>query len=182
MATTSTLSRRASEFAGVALFAASLIWLIALVTHEPRDPVWFFTAGDAHRRRTSSGSSGRSLSEVSLQVLGYASYLVPVVLGVVGWNLFWCRRWTRPTRRRWCRNVRRLPERAASRSSSAGPRSTAGRSAPAATSASGLAACAGVPEPAWRDHRRADTAGAGGDPLDAVLVRTHVPCALRDDI
>ena len=48
MATISTLSRRASEFAGVALFAAALIWLIALVTHEQSDPVWFFTAGDAH--------------------------------------------------------------------------------------------------------------------------------------
>ena len=49
MATTTTLSRRASEFAGVAVFAASLIWLIALVTHESSDPVWFFTAGDTHR-------------------------------------------------------------------------------------------------------------------------------------
>src|SRR5918993_99695 len=39
----STLSRRISEFVGVALFALALIWLIALVTHEPTDPVWFFT-------------------------------------------------------------------------------------------------------------------------------------------
>ena len=39
----STLSRRISEFVGVALFALALIWLIALVTYEPTDPVWFFT-------------------------------------------------------------------------------------------------------------------------------------------
>jgi hypothetical protein len=45
---TSTLSRRASEFAGIALFAASLIWLIALATYEPTDPVWFITAGATH--------------------------------------------------------------------------------------------------------------------------------------
>jgi DNA segregation ATPase FtsK/SpoIIIE, S-DNA-T family len=91
VATTSTLSRRASEFAGVAVFAASLIWLIALVTHEPTDPVWFFTAGDTHRASNFVGLVGAFLSEVSLQVLGYTSYLVPAVLGVVGWNLFWCR-------------------------------------------------------------------------------------------
>ena len=34
----STLSRRVSEFFGVALFAAALIWLIALATYEPTDP------------------------------------------------------------------------------------------------------------------------------------------------
>ena len=38
----STVSRRLSEFLGVALFALALIWLISLVTYEPTDPVWFF--------------------------------------------------------------------------------------------------------------------------------------------
>jgi S-DNA-T family DNA segregation ATPase FtsK/SpoIIIE len=88
---TTTLSRRASEFAGVAVFAASLIWLIALVTHEPSDHVWFITAGDAHPASNFIGPVGAFLSEVSLQVLGYTSYMVPMVLGVVGWNLFCCR-------------------------------------------------------------------------------------------
>ena len=41
----STVSRRVSEFVGVALFAAALIWIIALATYEPTDPVWFFSAG-----------------------------------------------------------------------------------------------------------------------------------------
>jgi peptidoglycan/LPS O-acetylase OafA/YrhL len=39
----STLSRRLSEFLGVALFALALIWLIALVTYDATDPVWYFT-------------------------------------------------------------------------------------------------------------------------------------------
>ena len=43
----SRVSRRISEFVGVALFALTLIWLIALVTHEPTDPVWFFTTDTA---------------------------------------------------------------------------------------------------------------------------------------
>jgi DNA segregation ATPase FtsK/SpoIIIE, S-DNA-T family len=91
VATTSTLSRRTSEFAGVALFAISLIWLIALVTHEPADPVPFFTAGDSRQAANFVGLVGAFLSEMSLQVLGYASFLVPVVVAVAGWNLFWCR-------------------------------------------------------------------------------------------
>jgi S-DNA-T family DNA segregation ATPase FtsK/SpoIIIE len=91
VATTSTLSRRASEFAGVALFAAALIWLIALVTHEPSDPVWFFTAGDAHSASNFVGLVGAFLSEASMQVFGYASFVVPALLAIGGWNFFWCR-------------------------------------------------------------------------------------------
>jgi S-DNA-T family DNA segregation ATPase FtsK/SpoIIIE len=91
VATISTLSRRASEFAGVALFAAALIWLIALVTHEQSDPVWFFTAGDAHSASNFVGLVGAFLSEASLQVFGYASFLVPALLAIAGWNFFWCR-------------------------------------------------------------------------------------------
>ena len=91
MATISTLSRRASEFTGVALFAGALIWLIALVSHEPSDPVWFFTAGDGQAAANFVGLVGAFLSEASLQVFGYASFVIPVLLGVAGWNFFWCR-------------------------------------------------------------------------------------------
>ena len=41
----STASRRVSEFVGVALFAAALIWLVSLASYEPSDPVWFFSTG-----------------------------------------------------------------------------------------------------------------------------------------
>jgi len=91
VATMSTLSRRASEFMGVALFAGALIWLIALVSHEPSDPVWFFTAGDGQAAANFVGLVGAFLSEASLQVFGYASFVIPVLLGVAGWNFFWCR-------------------------------------------------------------------------------------------
>ncbi len=90
-ASISTLSRRASEFAGVALFGASLIWLIALVTYEPTDPAWFFTAGNAHAPANFVGLVGAFVAEASFQLLGYASFLVPAVLSVLGWNFFWCR-------------------------------------------------------------------------------------------
>ncbi|MBI2188067.1 MAG: DNA translocase FtsK [Acidobacteria bacterium] len=86
----STLSRRISEFAGVALFAIALIWLIALVSYEPSDPVWFFTTEAAHPPANFVGRVGAFLSELSLQLFGYASYLLPLLIAVVGWHYFWC--------------------------------------------------------------------------------------------
>jgi S-DNA-T family DNA segregation ATPase FtsK/SpoIIIE len=84
------LARRLSEFVGVALFALALIWLIALVTHEPSDPVWFFTTDAADTPANFVGRIGAFLSELSLQLFGYASYLVPALLAVAGWHYFWC--------------------------------------------------------------------------------------------
>jgi S-DNA-T family DNA segregation ATPase FtsK/SpoIIIE len=86
----STLTRRISEFAGVALFAMALIWLIALVTYEPTDPVWFFTTGAAHPPANFVGRVGAFLSELSFQLVGYASYLIPGLIAVIGWHYFWC--------------------------------------------------------------------------------------------
>jgi S-DNA-T family DNA segregation ATPase FtsK/SpoIIIE len=86
----STLSRRLSEFLGVALFAAALIWLISLATHEPTDPVWFFTTGTSHAPVNFVGRVGAFLSELSFQMFGYAAYLLPVAVATAGWHYFWC--------------------------------------------------------------------------------------------
>jgi S-DNA-T family DNA segregation ATPase FtsK/SpoIIIE len=88
----STLSRRISEFVGVALFALALIWLISLVTHEPTDPVWFFTTGTGHPPVNFVGRVGAFLSELSFQLFGYAAFLVPAVISVAGWHYFWCQK------------------------------------------------------------------------------------------
>jgi S-DNA-T family DNA segregation ATPase FtsK/SpoIIIE len=84
------LSRRISEFVGVALFALALIWLISLVTHDPTDPVWFFTTGASHPPANFVGRVGAFVSELSFQLLGYAAYLIPAVAAIVGWHYFWC--------------------------------------------------------------------------------------------
>jgi S-DNA-T family DNA segregation ATPase FtsK/SpoIIIE len=88
--TDSTLSRRISEFLGVALFALALIWLISLVTYEPTDPVWFFTTDAVHPPANFVGRVGAFLSELSFQLLGYAAYLLPAVIAWGGWYYFWC--------------------------------------------------------------------------------------------
>jgi DNA segregation ATPase FtsK/SpoIIIE, S-DNA-T family len=91
LAARSPLTRRVSEFLGVTLFAGALIWLIALVTYEPSDPTWFFHAGAAGPPANFIGRVGAFLAELSFQLFGYASFLVPSALGIAGWNLFWCR-------------------------------------------------------------------------------------------
>jgi DNA segregation ATPase FtsK/SpoIIIE, S-DNA-T family len=87
----STLSRRVSEFFGVALFAVALIWLVSLASYEPRDPVWFFTTGVGRPPMNFVGRVGAFLAEISFQLLGYASYVGPAVLSVIAWHYFWCR-------------------------------------------------------------------------------------------
>jgi len=87
----STVSRRASEFVGVALFAAALIWIIALASFEPSDPVWFFSAGTHGAPANFAGRVGAFLAELSFQLFGYASYMVPAAMVITGWNYFWCR-------------------------------------------------------------------------------------------
>src|SRR5688572_29623641 len=88
----SPLSRRISEFLGVALFALALMWLIALVSYEPTDPVWFFTTDASRPPANFVGRVGAFLAELSFQLLGYASCLVPAVIAVLGWHYFWCQR------------------------------------------------------------------------------------------
>ncbi len=87
----STLSRRVSEIVGVALFAAALIWLVALASYDPNDQAWFFSAGSNDAPVNFAGRVGAFLAELSFQLLGYASFLIPAVTAVVGWRYFWCR-------------------------------------------------------------------------------------------
>ena len=87
----STVSRRVSEFVGVALFAAALIWIIALATYVPSDPVWFFSTGPSAAPSNFAGRVGAFLAELSFQLVGYAGYLIPALFVLIGWHYFWCR-------------------------------------------------------------------------------------------
>src|SRR5262245_52946530 len=73
------------------MFAAALIWIIALATYVPTDPVWFFSTGLHVAPANFAGRVGAFLAELSFQLVGYAAYAIPAVLVIVGWNYFWCR-------------------------------------------------------------------------------------------
>ena len=86
----STVSRRVSEFVGVALFAAALFWIVSLASYEPTDPAWFFSAGLHATPANFAGRVGAFLAELSFQALGYSAFLIPLLAGLAGWNYFWC--------------------------------------------------------------------------------------------
>jgi S-DNA-T family DNA segregation ATPase FtsK/SpoIIIE len=91
VAKSSFISRRVSEFVGVALFAVALIWLISLASYSASDPVWFFNTGSRLPPANFAGRIGAFVAELSYQLLGYSAYLGPMVLVVLGWHYFWCR-------------------------------------------------------------------------------------------
>ena len=85
----SAVSRRLSEVTGVALFAASLLWLVALVSYSPADPAWFFNSIGGQTANF-AGPAGAFLSELAFQLLGYTAYLIPFLMGYLAWHYFWC--------------------------------------------------------------------------------------------
>ena len=58
----------------------ALIWLISLASYNAADPVWFFNTGSDLPPANFAGRIGAFIGELSYQMLGYAAYLMPLVL------------------------------------------------------------------------------------------------------
>ena len=84
------MSHRLSEVVGVLAFAAAMLWLVALVSYNPADPVWFFHTG-TQPPVNFAGRVGAFLAELGYQLVGFGAFLLPVGLAVAGWHYFWCR-------------------------------------------------------------------------------------------
>jgi S-DNA-T family DNA segregation ATPase FtsK/SpoIIIE len=85
-------SRQLAEFLGLVSFGLALMLLISLATYNPRDPAPFFKAGASGPARNFIGPIGAFLAELLVpQLFGMAALLLPLVLGVTGWKLFWCK-------------------------------------------------------------------------------------------
>jgi len=83
---------KTTEFLGLVSFALSLMVLISVATYNPADPVPFFKAGASGPVRNFIGPIGAFLAELLIpQMFGVAALLLPLVLGITGWKLFWCR-------------------------------------------------------------------------------------------
>ncbi len=88
----SALSRRMNEITGVGFFAGAMLWVVALGSYSPSDPAWFFNSLASAPPVNFAGRIGAFLAEASFQLMGYAAFLIPAALGVVGWHYFWCRK------------------------------------------------------------------------------------------
>ena len=54
--------------------------------------MWFFNTGADGPPVNFAGQVGAFMAELSYQLLGYAAFLIPVVLVVAGWHYFWCKK------------------------------------------------------------------------------------------
>ena len=86
-------STRAGGVSGAAPRSVSaLMLLISLATYDPRDPALFFKSGASGSVRNFIGPVGAFLAELLIpQLFGVAALLLPIVLGITGWKLFWCK-------------------------------------------------------------------------------------------
>jgi S-DNA-T family DNA segregation ATPase FtsK/SpoIIIE len=85
-------STRRAEVLGFLAFAFGFMLLISLATFSPKDPAPFFKAGESGAARNFIGPAGAFLAELLIpQLFGVAALLLPLVLALVGWKLFWCR-------------------------------------------------------------------------------------------
>ncbi|HLA78354.1 MAG TPA: DNA translocase FtsK, partial [Vicinamibacteria bacterium] len=85
-------STRWAEFLGLCCFAAALMLLISLATYNPADPALYFKAGASGPAHNFIGPMGAFLAEILIpQLFGMAAILLPLLLGLLGWRLFWCK-------------------------------------------------------------------------------------------
>jgi S-DNA-T family DNA segregation ATPase FtsK/SpoIIIE len=74
-------SRIKDEIKGILAILAGLVVFISLISHSPWDQS-FFT--NSQKLQNMLGSFGSNLSDILLQSIGHASYLIPAVLAITG--------------------------------------------------------------------------------------------------
>jgi DNA segregation ATPase FtsK/SpoIIIE, S-DNA-T family len=86
LALTPTRNRRLNEVTGMVLMVAASLLFLALASYRPTDPS-FNTVGAMGRPvHNWIGLVGASLSDILLQLEGVAAFMVPLMLGALGWT------------------------------------------------------------------------------------------------
>ncbi|MBI4169913.1 MAG: DNA translocase FtsK 4TM domain-containing protein [Acidobacteria bacterium] len=82
-----------SEAAAIVIMAFAVLLVLSLASYRLDDPVpWPVGRWAGEPVRNVAGIVGALLSEILRQILGYAAWLVPPLLLLLGWELFWRRR------------------------------------------------------------------------------------------
>ena len=91
-ASVSILSPRVKELASELVVVLSVFLafyaLLSLLTYHSTDPGWSHSGGDHTNIRNAGGSFGANFSDMLLHGFGYMSYLVPIMILVLGVNFF----------------------------------------------------------------------------------------------
>ncbi|MEO5344146.1 MAG: DNA translocase FtsK 4TM domain-containing protein, partial [Gammaproteobacteria bacterium SHHR-1] len=81
------MGKRLREAVLLLSLAAALLLLLALLSYSPADPGWSFT-GHAAEVKNLVGRVGAWCADIGLYLLGFAAYLLPLVLVWLGWNYY----------------------------------------------------------------------------------------------
>lgn len=71
---------KSSEIFGVILVLASLFLLVSLISYDSQDPSWASAASDQRKVTNFGGKAGASVAEITLQALGFTSFIIPFAL------------------------------------------------------------------------------------------------------
>ena len=87
---TPTENKRLNELVGFLCMAAALMILAALFSYNPHDAAFNVSAssGSTHSAANWMGPAGAYGSDLLFQVFGFAAFLVPMALLVLGWRWF----------------------------------------------------------------------------------------------
>ena len=75
---------RSSELSGIFLILVSLFLLISLISYNSQDPSWASTTSSDVKVNNYGGKAGASTAEVLLQVFGFTSFLIPLLIFFLG--------------------------------------------------------------------------------------------------
>src|ERR1700735_5524140 len=81
---TPTRNRRLNELVGLLVLASAILLFLSLLTYRPTDPS-FDTVGVGPARNW-IGPFGAHLADVLLQLEGLSGFLLPILIGALGWT------------------------------------------------------------------------------------------------
>ena len=87
---TPTENKRLNELIGFLCIMAAILVAVALLTYNPRDAAFNVSAstGEDHQTRNLMGPVGAYTSDLLFQIFGFAAFLLPVALGILGYRWF----------------------------------------------------------------------------------------------
>jgi S-DNA-T family DNA segregation ATPase FtsK/SpoIIIE len=88
---TPTENKRLNELVGFLCITLAVLMALALISYSPHDAAFNVAAAapDGGPARNWIGPVGAYSSDALFQIFGFAAFLLPVALGVLGWR--WCR-------------------------------------------------------------------------------------------
>jgi S-DNA-T family DNA segregation ATPase FtsK/SpoIIIE len=77
---------RVNEVVAIAVLAFAVLTFLCLISYDPGDPT--FNSATSQKTKNWIGVVGANYAELMVSIAGVTAYLFPLLLGLVGWNVF----------------------------------------------------------------------------------------------